>query len=298
VAPDFVFDIEGFRSLSEKVLLERAAQGLKARFRFARALARQVPWDFFVMTDIGTDRVQHGLWSNDRDWGEAVQDYYRLVDEELGRWLEELPDDTCLWIVSDHGAQACRGTVSLNEWLREHGWLKLRKEPQGPQALLPSIVEWKETIAWAEGGYVGRIYINVRGRQPEGVVHPADLARVCAELRAALAAGLVDAAGARVPVAVYSPAELYRECQGFPPDLFVYADQLRFRLVGTVGVRDTSAPENESRRDRANHHHAGVFISYDPKARASGEVPRPVSLLSLRQCIEAQLLGDPLPIGS
>lgn len=293
VANDYQFDIVGFRSLEDELLLERAVAALQARFRLARALAQRLPWDLFVLADIGADRVQHGLWGLDDcvGWGEGVRHYYSVVDKEVGQWLAQLPEDVCVWIVSDHGAQPSRGGVFLNEWLRRRGWLHMRTAVPLATKLVPEAVDWQKTRAWAEGGYVGRIYLNVRGRDPNGLVDSGDLDRVCEELRQQLAEDFTLEDGTKFRVLTYRPQEIYRDCQGVAPDLLVYADDLRLRIFEGLTKGDLYSPTNDSGRDRANHHHDGVFIAYDP--RQSGNGWRGVlPITSLRWHLERQLLGE------
>lgn len=293
IAPDYQFDIANFRELEDEALLEQALSGLRARFRLARELCRREPWDLFVMTDIGSDRVQHGLWglSEGSGWGQAVRSYYQEVDREIGEWLFELADDVCVWIVSDHGAQASRGGFYLNEWLRRYGWLRLRDDSVCAPVLPLAQVDWKRTVAWAEGGYVGRIYLNVRGRQPEGVVSQGDIERVREELREALRSSADGGASGRIPMEVYAPEELYREWRGYPPDLFVYADGLRLRVFGGVGAQSLLSDKNDTGRDRANHHPDGLYICYDPGAVAHGP-GRVMPITEIRSYWEAQLAGQ------
>ncbi|MCX8072605.1 MAG: alkaline phosphatase family protein [Candidatus Binatia bacterium] len=295
IAPDYRCDIADFRSTPDAVLLEQAVCALRARFRVARELARREPWDLFVLTDIGSDRVQHGLWGASGDNGHPgaeVHAYYQQVDAEIGVWTSELPDDVCIWIVSDHGAQRCRGGVFLNEWLRRRGWLRLVSDTIGARSLTPKMVDWHRTRAWAEGGYVGRIYLNVRGRQAHGTVDHADVDRVCEDLRAALCADLAEREDGRVPILASRPQEIYRDCRGFPPDLLVYVDGLRWRVFGGVGVHPLWSEQNDFGRDRANHHHDGVFIAWDPHASSYG-FRGVLPLVSLRGLWERQLLGEP-----
>ncbi len=299
VAPDYRFDLAGFRLVDDAVLFREAAAALRARFRLARELARRQPWDLFVMTDIGADRVQHGLWDagDGCRGGHAVRSYYQLVDEEIGRWLAELPDGVCIWIVSDHGAQPSRGGFHLNEWLRQHGWLRLQEDVFETQSLRSDMVDWSRTVAWGEGGYVGRIYLNIRGRQPRGVLSPQDASRVLEELRDALACGVAAGAGEHVPVAAYQPEQLYRELRGFPPDLFIYVGGLRWRVFGGVGSGQLFSAGNDLGRDRANHHPDGIYICWDPVAPARGPSD-PLPITSVHACLQAQLAGERQVLGA
>lgn len=293
VAPDYKFDIADFRSLDDGALWQQAVAAVEDRFRLARELARREPWDLFVLADIGSDRVQHGLWEAGRDcaWGPAVRAYYQQVDRELGRWLAELPDDTCVWVVSDHGAQASRGGVYVNEWLRRRGWLRLHAEAAMSQSLPYELVDWERTLAWAEGGYVGRVYLNVRGREPRGVVAARDYHRVREELRRALCEELGRLEGEEFPVLACTPEELYRDCRGFPPDLFLYVDGLRRRVFAGLGSETLLSDGNDTGRDRANHHPDGLYICYDPRAPRFGPT-RTLDITEVRAHWQAQLSGD------
>ena len=71
-------------------------------------------------------------------------------------------------VVSDHGAQSMVGGIRVNEWLIREGYLTLREgAPAGP--VKPDMIDWARTRVWGDGGYYSRIFLNVRGREPEGV---------------------------------------------------------------------------------------------------------------------------------
>jgi len=54
---------------------------------------------------------------------DAIPEYYRWLDEQIGGVLELLDNDTILLIVSDHGAQRLDGGFAINEWLIREGLL-------------------------------------------------------------------------------------------------------------------------------------------------------------------------------
>ena len=91
-------------------------------------------------------------------------------------------------VVSDHGAKRLEGGIRINEWLRREGLLRLAAEPDGRSSLAEVGVDWAATTAWGDGGYYGRVFLNVRGREPQGTVAPEDYERVRAELAERLAA--------------------------------------------------------------------------------------------------------------
>src|SRR6185369_5471183 len=101
---------------------------------------------------------------------ETIRHYYRYLDENLARVLDHAGTDTTVLIASDHGAKAMHGGICINEVLRRAGWLKLKQVPEDPASLTPDLVDWSETRAWAEGGYYGRVFLNIKGQEPKGTI--------------------------------------------------------------------------------------------------------------------------------
>src|SRR4029453_16950921 len=85
---------------------------------------------------------------------------------------------TTVMIVSDHGMHSWRKSVNLNTWLVEQGYMSLRGQ-QAPDKTLEDLfgggtfwenVDWGRTRAYAMG--LGQIYLNLRGREQQGIVNP------------------------------------------------------------------------------------------------------------------------------
>lgn len=261
------------------------------RFRLMEALLAEEHWDFAVFVEMGPDRLHHALWAHhDRShpkhdpgspYKDAIRNYYRFLDGRIGRLLEAIPGDTQVIVISDHGVQAARGGIAVNEWLIREGYLVLREYPPEPipmrELIERGLVDWGRTVAWGEGGYYGRIFLNVRGREPEGVVSPGEYDAVRRELAKKLAA-MPGENGAPLGTRVLFPEETYREVRGIPPDLIVYFGDLRWRSIGTVGRGELYWHENDSGPDDANHAPYGVFIA---SPLLAGETPSLVDIHDL-----------------
>ena len=91
-------------------------------------------------------------------------------------------------------------------------------EPDGVEATsLDRLgIDWSRTVAWGEGGYYSRIFMNVRGREPEGIVEPDEYERVRAELAARIGE-IPDELGRPIDTNVYRPEEVYERTNGVPP---------------------------------------------------------------------------------
>ena len=68
--------------------------------------------------------------SPDNPYQDAIPEYYRWLDEQIGSILELLDNDTILLVVSDHGAQRLDGGFAINEWLIREGLLVLNEYPK------------------------------------------------------------------------------------------------------------------------------------------------------------------------
>jgi predicted AlkP superfamily phosphohydrolase/phosphomutase len=138
------------------------------------------------------------------------------MDEIVGRVMAGMPEGTRLFVLSDHGFAPWRRTMNYNTWLAREGYLTLKGE--GPdRANLEDLfdqgeffvnVDWSRTRAYAMG--LGNIYINLAGREGQGIVQPGEEYRqFLAEIRDRLEA-YTDAETGEHPVAhVFTRDEAY-----------------------------------------------------------------------------------------
>ena len=174
----YLFDVK-FRVEDREILREQLFEMTEKRFDVVHHLAATKPWDFFMMVEIGVDRLGHAFWKffdpehpryePGNPYESVADEYYRLIDRRLGELLETLEDAVFL-IVSDHGSKAMHGAFCINEWLIERGYLKLKERPESVVALDKAAVDWSATRAWGWGGYYARIFLNVEGREGQGVI--------------------------------------------------------------------------------------------------------------------------------
>jgi predicted AlkP superfamily phosphohydrolase/phosphomutase len=275
----YLLDVPDFRSEDKQRILNDIYAMCNQRFDVAAGLLDEEQPDLLMLVDMGVDRIQHALW-RDMDprhpkyvpgspFAGAIQAYYRHVDARIGRLLEQVGDDTVVLVVSDHGARPLIGGVCVNEWLLAHGYLALVEAPAGAVSLDAAGVDWPRTLAWGAGGYYGRIFLNVSGREPQGVIAPAEYQRIRDELAASLRA-MPGPDGRPLGNRVFMPQELYRSVRGIAPDLIVYFGDLAWRAVGTVGGGALFTDENDTGPDDANHAQHGLLIMVDPQHPGGG----------------------------
>ena len=282
VANDYMIDIPNFRTDRRAELEQQLLKMTTERFKLARYLIETKDWDLFTMVEMGSDRLHHAFWrfwdkthrayEPNSPFSETMRNYYRTLDAELGETLACIDENTTVMVVSDHGAKRMDGGICVNEWLRKHGYLTLKTEPQGITRWTADLVDWEKTKAWGEGGYYARIFINVEGREPNGIVSAQDYDSIRDELKVQLEA-IVDEEGHNIGTRIFKPEEVYRECRNIAPDLIVYFGNLFWRSVGSVGYNSIYTYENDTGPDDCNHAEMGMFILKSASNSAVGASP-------------------------
>jgi predicted AlkP superfamily phosphohydrolase/phosphomutase len=305
----YMVDVDNFRTSEKERLLADIEEMTEKRFRVAEHLLATKPWDLFFMVEMGTDRVHHGFWrfsdpehrlhEPGNPFEGAMLGYYRDLDEKVGRLLRFADDDTAVLVVSDHGAKRIDGGICVNEWLEREGYLVLKDKPREPVPLKPDMVDWSRTTAWGEGGYYCRLFLNVAGREPNGIVAAGDYDRVRDELKGGLEA-IADDRGRPLGTVAHRPEDLYPEQNGVPPDLLVYFGDLFWRSVGLVGTGTVHVLENDTGPDDANHAPEGLYILAADGVEAGAGEERdlrdiaPTLLTLLGEEVPAEMEGESL----
>jgi predicted AlkP superfamily phosphohydrolase/phosphomutase len=103
--------------------------------------------------------------------GHVIEDYYHEMDAMLGEALKAADADTTVLVVSDHGFAPFRRSFNLNTWLVENDYLILRGGTQpGPGLNIFEDADWSKTRAYGLG--LNGLYVNLRGREKNGIVNP------------------------------------------------------------------------------------------------------------------------------
>jgi predicted AlkP superfamily phosphohydrolase/phosphomutase len=278
---DYIFDIPNFRLQGMDFALQQVFKMTKSRFQVARRLVRNKPWDFFMLCEIAPDRLHHVFWQYfdpthplyqpGNKYETAFQDYYRFLDDEVGKLITCLPADAITILMSDHGATPMMGGLCFNDWLMQEGYLHMTETLTAPTKIKEAPIDWARTTAWGDGGYYGRLFLNVRGREPQGVIEPADYEAVRDELITKLEAA-PGPDGQPLGTRVFKPQDVYPVVNGVAPDLLVYFGDLKWRSVGSVGNPSLYTYENDTGPDGANHDRNGIFAMTGLQGQPMGRV--------------------------
>ncbi|MFX1419565.1 MAG: alkaline phosphatase family protein [Promethearchaeota archaeon] len=268
----YIFDAN-FRIEDKITLLEEIYEMTKVQLTAVKYLLKNKDWDYFNFVIIGLDRFHHAFWKyydkshhkyEPRNQFEGeMKKYYQYLDQEIGEILGLVDENTIIMIVSDHGAKAMKGLVCVNMALEKLGLLKFKSKPKPKTRLADADVDWNNTYAWGWGGYYARIFLNIEGREPNGIIKQENYEEMREKVIEKLKS-IKDSNGNQMNTKIFKPEELYEDIRGDPPDLLVYFDDLNWRSAGTVGYESMYLDENDTGPDDAVHDWFGVYIIYDP----------------------------------
>lgn len=162
-----VLSDEDFLAQEHLVFEERHAMLKRELARFDDGLL------FFYFSSV--DLVSHMFWRTmepdateaEKKLANTIPDLYAKMDGVIGEVLEAADDDTAVIVMSDHGFGPYHTKVHLNTWLARKGFLTLAPPDQRKKTVLGHI-DWSKTRAYALG--LNQIFLNLEGREPEGIV--------------------------------------------------------------------------------------------------------------------------------
>lgn len=161
-----------------------------------------------------TDTIQHMYWrfleDPNSNYQNTILNYYQKVDDTLGEVFKTLKDNDVLIVLSDHGFDGYGYEININTWLKEQGYLTLKKNENVGKPLLEN-VDWSKTKAYSMG-YNG-IFINMKGREGKGIVSKNEAKSLEKELAQKLMEITNPNTGKKVMKKIYT-----REDLGISPD--------------------------------------------------------------------------------
>lgn len=103
---------------------QAAVRLIEQRIALVRYLLTEKEWDFAFVTFCAADYLQHLCWEDVLSLKPEVLRYYQLLDEALGLARASVGSDGSVFVVSDHGFQGAHTKFAINEYLRQHKWLR------------------------------------------------------------------------------------------------------------------------------------------------------------------------------
>lgn len=205
--------------------IEECAEITAKRQKTFEYLLDTTEWDFGVLVYVSTDRIQHCLMEyihpehpayaemSKSETAAKVRGVYQQLDTGLAELLKRTTDDDLVMFMSDHGHQACTRTCTMDRILKHLGYLEFGKgsfafnlirwgpgrriarrlydifKLHGKIAIPASPIDWSNTRVYTSVVSTGEgVSINLKGREPGGIVDPKDYEKLRDEVADALGA--------------------------------------------------------------------------------------------------------------
>jgi len=306
----FLFDLMATDRLQHELwhvwdLTHRAAKGRQSELAALRpkliafwqlldreigAIAEQLPRDtaFLIISDHGFGPIEHyvnfNVWLLDQGYIALDQSFY--VQQKHWCHRRGVSPEWFYGVMNKLG----RGSYRVS---RFRGKQKSLLDRIGESLFLSRRhIDWPRTRAYAQGNF-GQIFLNLKGRQPNGCVAPEDARRLLDDLKAALRAIPHPETGTPLVAHVHEREELYHgPHSAVAPDLTVVLGDWRYR---TIGLHDfaTHRVISPSFGPTGDHRMEGILVASGPAVR-SGAPLRDAALLDIAPTI-LHLLGVPVP---
>lgn len=302
---DYIIDAStsdmNFREMDKEKVLNRIYDMDRQRFELTKYFIKEKKCDFIFTVVMGTDRVphlfyryvdkQHKRYTYHEKFKDALKNHYRFCDQEIENILNLIDENTIMIVVSDHSVQRLDGRINLNEWLIREGYMKLNNRPKELTPMSRADIDWPNTKAWATG-FTGQIYLNMKGREPEGMVSPSDYDKTLDELTEKLLA-ITDEQGNSFDSKAFKRKDIHRgEYARFGPDLFIYFDNCHWNISEHIGYDSLYSYDTPLGPDDAGHGPYGFFSIYGPGIPKLGEIS--ADLLDIAPTV-LQLMGIRIP---
>jgi len=146
----------------------------------AKLLVQKHGYDLVLLKWHLIDHIQHSFWggidplspwfaqSDNEKCEDLIRNAYQAMDAMVGVLVPLLNEEVTLAVVSDHGHLPHLKAAALNNLLLKESLIQLL-----PGDLIPAQVDWPNTRAYG-GPALGHIWINMKGRQPQGCVEADD----------------------------------------------------------------------------------------------------------------------------
>jgi predicted AlkP superfamily phosphohydrolase/phosphomutase len=283
--------------LSPQEFLRQTALVMEERrrlFRHELDAFRAAGGDRFLFFYLSTVDQRHHMLGRETDparpshdasgLATAMRDSYREVDELVGQALAALDDGGALLVLSDHGFAPFRRQAHLNAWLEQQGYLRLLDPARRAEHDWLGGIDWRHTRAFGIG--LNSLYINVQGRERDGIVAPAGREALAREIAARLALWRDPADGRPVVTQAVLREDVYHGAHlAQAPDVIVgYAWGYRSSWATSTGKVAATLLEDNTEAWSGDHCMdsravPGVLLSSLPLAGPGGLQDVPVTIL-------------------
>ncbi len=267
-----------FRTLSKEEIIKGVYDLTEKHIKLMKYLLKNKEWDFFFGLIGLSDRMNHSFfrymdkghrkYDPCSEFKDTLKEYYKFVDKKLGELLLEIDKDAKIIILSDHGIKRMHNRINLTDWLIKEEYLVL-KEPIREKCKFDfSMVNWEKTKVFAIGAYEGQIFINLKGREPKGIIEEYEYPKLIEELKEKIEKIPGDD-GKELDTKIFIKKKDYDgKLIEDAPDMIIYFDNLQYGSNNSlIGNETLWSPSTARGTDDATHSQQGIFIMKNNKSQ-------------------------------
>jgi predicted AlkP superfamily phosphohydrolase/phosphomutase len=238
-----------------------------------------------------------------------ICEYYEKIDQFLGSLLNWLGDEVDIFVVSDHGFGPLYKKMYINRWLIENRYLSINERRVKLLTLKKHLVSimrpiirnldiyglrkkisnrlkitgrmsaynfldcinWTKTIAYSASNTEQGIYLNVQGREPQGIVNNGEYEMLRDEIIQRLKELRDPETGEKIVTQIFKREELYRGAYvKEAPDIILFLKDGEWLI--DVQLKDILYEKASWHTGFGTHRLDGIFIAYGPNIRKGVEI--------------------------
>lgn len=254
---NFLSDEEFFEQA--KIVLEENLAAFEYQFsRYSEGLF------YFYFSSI--DQMTHMFWrlmdpthpqyseNTPQELKDGLKYFYSKMDEVVAKAMTKVDSKTTFMVVSDHGFVPFTREFNLSTWLVEQGFTKLTNKAKMEESEFYDYVDWGKSVAYAMG--LNGIYLNLKGREKQGIVNPKDADKLKKSIIAKLLETVdSERGGARAVTGAYDSQEIFSHAhREMAPDVLVgYASGYRISDQAALGKFPRSVFTDRTDKWSADH---------------------------------------------
>ena len=256
---DYKIDVDSQKGHKSKLLfLKDVFETLDSRVKLGNYMWDEIDWETFMFVITGSDRLMHFLYEayddEDHKHHEDFLNYFKKVDEAIGKFLDKMKKDDNLIMISDHGFEKLETDVYVNNVLKENGFLEMDDEPK---KRYKNIKKGSKAFALDPG----RIFINLKDKYPKGSVDSKDKEKVMKKITEIFEN--LEKSGKKVIKKVYRKQDLYEGPYTENAADLILLSNPGFNLRGSLGKDEVFSKEVFTGKHRQDN--AFLFVNTENK---------------------------------
>ncbi|MGB9893172.1 MAG: alkaline phosphatase family protein, partial [Candidatus Saccharicenans sp.] len=195
-----------------------------------------------------------------REFGQVIEKTYQQMDKALQLAMEKMDRNTVIIVMSDHGFCPFRRGFNLNTWLLQNGYHHLLPGTRPEEVTLFLRTDWSRSRAYGVG--LNALYLNLKGRESQGIVTPEEKNALLKELANKLEQVIDPLTGERVILKAYLSQEVFSGAYvSEAPDIILgFNRNYRISWSSPLGMFPRELIENNAQKWSGDHMASPVLI--------------------------------------